>query len=131
MRKLIVVIEQSPTIAYLLDSYLRKEHQVIVRSTPEAALNLFSTIVRTPDVIFLAVDAQRQVDYYQFITFLKGQNKYRDTMLIVMVGREEQAAAERRLARINVRYLLKPFKIEDAVALVWADGPGVSAPYEA
>src|SRR5690348_14298569 len=113
MRKLIIVIERSPTIAFLLESYLRKDHQVIVRTTPQEVLRLFPTIVKPPDVIFLALDPQWPEEY-QFITFLKRQSKYKDTILIAMVDQEEQAQVARRLAGIHVRYLLKPFKIEDA-----------------
>jgi hypothetical protein len=48
----------------------------------------------------------------------------------MMVLQEDTAAVQRTFAQTDVRYLVKPFHVQEALALVSAPLPGAAAPLE-
>ncbi|MBV9227934.1 MAG: response regulator [Chloroflexi bacterium] len=119
MSKRILVVDPSRTIQTLLSTYFRNAgHQVLTRSTPQDALQVLATLTDAPDLIFLAIDYQKTA--YQVIQYVQAHTQYAHTMCVAMVLQEEKADIQRTLKGLNVRYLVKPFPIQDALALVAA-----------
>ena len=118
MSKRILAIERSRTIQTLLSIYLRNAgHQVLVCSTPQEALKLLANLRQAPECIVVAVHAPEQDDY-RFIHTIKGQVDYAGVHLVALVLQEDMAEVQRRLKDVRVSYLNKPFRIQDALALV-------------
>jgi CheY-like chemotaxis protein len=118
--KRVFVVDQSRTIQILLRQYLGNVgHQVLTCSTPQEALKAFTGLRQAPDVVFLAIDDREP---YKLITYLK--EHYHHTRIVAMVLAEEKAAIQRTLGASQVDYLIKPFQIQGALALVSALAPG-------
>ncbi|MBV9231553.1 MAG: response regulator [Chloroflexi bacterium] len=129
MSKRILVVDRSRTIQTLLSTYLRNAgHQVITRSTSQDALQVLAVFADVPDLIFLAIDYQKTA--YQVIQYVQAHAQYAHTRFVAMVLQEEKADILRTLKGANVRYLVKPFSIQDALALVGPESSGVSAQCE-
>jgi CheY-like chemotaxis protein len=123
--KRIVVIDRSRIIQVLLSTYFRNAgHQVITCST-QNALELFAGLRDAPDIIFLAIDFEKKA--YKVTQYAKEHGKYAHTCFIAMVLQEEKKDIQLALSGSNVRYLVKPFHIQDALALVSAPLPGAAA----
>jgi DNA-binding response OmpR family regulator len=126
MYKRIIVIDQSRTVQMLLRTYFGNAgHQVLTCSTAEEALRVFVGLRHAPDLIFLAIDHEKEA--YNVITYVKAHGAYAQTRLVILVPTEEQAAIQHTLGMFNVSYLPKPFHIQDALALVCASGPAPAA----
>jgi two-component SAPR family response regulator len=121
MSKYIVVIDGSRTIQVLLSTYFKNAgHLVTTFSTPPEALHALTVVQDIPDIIFLFIGYEKHA--YDFIAYVKSHAKYARTVLVAMVLQEEKASIQRTLNRSNIRYLVKPFHIQDALALVSASG---------
>ena len=119
----ILVVEPSRTIQILLRTCFENAgHQVITRKTPQEALRLLAGLQAAPDPIFLAIDYEKTA--YQVIQYVQAHAQYAHTGLVALVLQEEQADIQRALKGSNVRYLVKPFLIQDALALVSASVSG-------
>ncbi len=124
MRKRILVIERSRTIQTLLSiSFSNAGHQVLVCTTPQEALRILADLHEAPDSIFLAVHAQEQDDY-TLMQNLKERATYAHVRFVALVVQEDMTQVQRRLRDIHVSYLVKPFRIQDALALVSLPTPG-------
>jgi len=102
-------------------------HHVLVYSSSQEALQAPGVFQDAPDLVFLAVHPALKEDF-EVIWSVKAQAKYAFTELVVMVLQEDQAQVQRTLREANVSYLLKPFRIQDAISLVSAPLPGAAAP---
>jgi len=115
--KRIFVVDQSRTIQILLRTYFGNAgHSVLTCSTSQEAVKILAGIRSAPDMLFLAIDHAKEA--YKVITFMKEHGTYAHTSLVAMVLAEEKAAIQRTLGTSNVHYLIKPFHIQQAVALV-------------
>ena len=116
--KCIVVIDRSKTIQIILYTSLRNAgHLVHTYNTPQEALHALTVIQDlVPDLIFICIGYEQSA--YDFISYVKSQPTYGRTRLVAMVLQEEKARIQRILSWSKVSYLVKPFKVEDAVALV-------------
>ena len=124
MSKRILVVERSRTIQTLLSIYISNAgHQVLVYMTPQEALRALADLRDAPDRIFLAVHAHEQDDY-RLLQYVKAQAAYARTSLVALVLQEDMAQIQRRLRDTHLSYLAKPFRIQDALALVSAPIPG-------
>lgn len=131
MRKRILVVERSRTIQTLLSiSFSNADHQVLVCATPQEALRILADLQDAPDSIFLAVHAQEHDDS-RLIQNLKVRAVYAHTRFVALVLQEDMAQVQRTLRNIPVSYLVKPFRIQDALALVSWPAPGDAAASEA
>lgn len=133
MSKRVLVIEPSSTIRTLLEIYLQQDgHMVaIFASNGEARDALAHPQFRLypPDIIFVAINAL-QLESYRFIEELKQQFFDTSTRIIAMVAQEERKQQQLHylLQEGKLIALLKPFRIQDARALVSTPGyalPGV------
>ena len=130
LRKRILVVERSRTIQTLLSIYFRNAgHQVITCTTPQEALRTLAGLRDVPDSIFLAVHAQEQDDY-TVIQYVHERAAYAHTMLVVLLVQEDEQQVQQRVSNKHVHYLIKPFRIQDALALVAALIPGNVGPSE-
>ncbi|HZR39879.1 MAG TPA: response regulator [Ktedonobacteraceae bacterium] len=122
--KRIFVIDRSRTIQIILRTHFcNAGHQVIMCSNPQEALGMLPDLPDAPDMIFLAIDDQKEA--CRVIDFVKKQGA--DTHIVAMVIKEEQEDIQRVLKATDVSYLVKPFPIQDALTLVSALVPeGVS-----
>lgn len=118
MSKRILVVERSRTLQTLLSIYFRSAgHQVLVCSTPQEALRVLANLRDAPYSIFLAVHAHEQDDY-RLIHYVKAQTVYARASLVALVLQEDLAQVQRRVRDAQVSYLVKPFRVQDALALV-------------
>lgn len=119
----ILVIEPSRTIRTLLDIYFTRDgHQVIMfASYAEAkyALSLPQFKTYSPTVIFLALHVSH-TESYRLLEDLKWRYAHKFPCIVVMVVQEESEHHRVRSLAQNeqVVLLLKPFRIQDALALV-------------
>ncbi|MBV9230071.1 MAG: hypothetical protein JOZ18_12215 [Chloroflexi bacterium] len=127
MSKRILVVDRSRTIQILLYNYFcNAGHQVIIRSSPQEALHVLAGLYDAPDMIFLAIDYEKTA--YQVIQYVRTHTQYAHTGLVALVLEEEKAAIQRTLKQPNIHYLVKPFHIQDALALVSTSIPGTDSP---
>ena len=113
----ILVVDPSRTIQILLRTYFGNAgHQVITCSTPQEAIRILTGLRDAPDLIFLAIDHEKEA--YRIITYVKESGAHTYTSLVAMVLQEEKTAIQRTLGTSNIHYLLKPFHIQQALALV-------------
>jgi CheY-like chemotaxis protein len=124
MSKRILVIEPSKTLQVVL-SHCFKGHQFILCGTPGEALQMLPTLRVAPDLVFLAIDQKKEA--YEVVEYLKVHGGYSRTSLVAMVLPEEKAGIQRTLNGTHVSFLIKPFRIEEVLALALASLPGASA----
>ncbi|MGH2497293.1 MAG: hypothetical protein ACRDIV_21545 [Ktedonobacteraceae bacterium] len=130
MSQRILVVERSRTIQTLLSIYFRSaDHQVIVCGTPQEALLVLAVLHDVPDYLFLAVHAHEQDDY-RLIQYVTAQAAYACTRLVALVLQEDMAQVKQRVKDMQVSYLVKPFRVQDALALVSVPVPGRVVPAE-
>jgi DNA-binding response OmpR family regulator len=121
MSKYIMVIDPSRTIQIILSIYLQNAgHLVFTYSTPQEALYAFSVLQDIPDLIFIFLEFEKPA--YDLIAHVQSQAAFARTRMVAMVLQEEQAAIQRRAKWSRVSYLVKPFQIQDVLALVSAPG---------
>lgn len=119
----ILVVEPSRTIRTLLDIHFQREgHQVIVfASYAEAqyALSLSQFKRYSPSIIFLALHVSHP-ESYRLLEDLKWRYARAFARIVVMVAQEERDHHRvRSLAQDEcLILLLKPFRVQDALALV-------------
>ena len=118
--KRIVVIDESRTIQIILYTCLRNGgHLVHAYGRPQEALHALSVIQDfVPDIIFIFMGYEQGA--YDFIRYVKSQTAYARTQFVAMVLQEERARIERTLSQSRVSYLVKPFQVQEVLALVSA-----------
>jgi len=123
MSKRILVVDPSRTIQTLLHTYFNIDgHCVITCSTQEEALQVFAVLHDVPDIVFLTVNAGKEA--YRLINYVKEHAIYAHTRIIAMVLATEKASIQRALSNASISYLVKPFQIQDVLALI---SPSVAA----
>lgn len=119
MSKRILVVDESRTIRTLLRIYFGNAgHQVLLCSTSQEALRVLAGLQEAPDMIFIAIDYEKEA--YKVIQYVKEHATYAHTGLVALVLQEEKTGIQLALSWSNVGYLVKPFAIQDVVALVSA-----------
>ena len=115
MSKRVLVIDSSRVIRTLLQIHLQQAgHGVLVCSTSQEGLWVLRSVQEAPDLLFLAVHPALKEDY----EVIRSVSKSAQTCLIVMALQEDQAHIQRYLRETPVTYLLKPFRVEEALSLV-------------
>jgi DNA-binding response OmpR family regulator len=123
MSSSVLVVEPSRTIRTLLEIFLqRDEHQaVIFASYGEAryALTLPQFRTYSPEVVFVALHTS-QLESRRLIEELRRRYDYTFTRIVAMIAQEESGHHQvRRLTQDEqIILLLKPFLVQDALALV-------------
>ena len=117
MGKHVLIIDQSKTIQILLATCFRKAgHLAIPLSSPQEALHGLEVIQDIPDLIFIMVDPDGSA--VEFIRKITSSTKYAHTQIVAMVLQEEKARIQRALNTRTIRYLMKPFTIQEVSAIV-------------
>ena len=125
MSKSVLVVEPSRTIRTLLDIYFQRAgHQVLVfASYAEAkyALTLPQFKTYSPEVIFIALHASHP-ESHRLLEDLRWRYARTFTRIVVMVIQEERDHHKvHQLAQDeHIVLLLKPFRVQDALALALA-----------
>jgi len=91
-------------------------HCVITCSTQEEALQVFAVVQDVPDLIFVAIEHRKEA--YKLIDFMKERAIYASVRIVAMVLAAEQPSVQKALSNTTVSYLVKPFQIQDVLALV-------------
>lgn len=126
MSKRILVVDPSMTIQAVLSTcFDNAGHRVITCSTIQEALNTLASLYYAPDMIFLAMDREKEA--YKVIAYIKEHEAYAITCIVGMGKQEEQAGLQRTLSASRMSYLVKPFHMQDVMALVSAPIPGAAA----
>jgi DNA-binding response OmpR family regulator len=121
--KRILVLDRSRTIQILLaHAFQNAGHQVITCSKPQEALAVLSGLKAMPEVLVLDIDYEKEA--YKVMRYVREEKGDTQMQLVAMVLQEEKAAIERALRGTTVAYLVKPFQIQQALALVSASIPG-------
>jgi DNA-binding response OmpR family regulator len=119
----VLVIDSSRVIRTLLQIHLQQAgHEVLVCPSSQEGLWVFRNVQEAPDLVFLAVHPALKEDY----EVVRSISKSAQTRLIVMALPEDQAHIQRHLREITLTYLLKPFHIQEALALVAASLHGAA-----
>lgn len=133
MDKHTLVVEPSRTIRKLLEIYLQREgHYVAIFASHAEAIQALAHAAfqaQPPDLVFVAFDPL-QPGSAGVIEQLRTRPRYAHTRIILMVAREVCAdrQVQKTLQEARAIPLFKPFRIQDALALVsipaWASaGP--------
>jgi DNA-binding NtrC family response regulator len=123
MGRRVLVIDSSRVIRTLLQIHLQQAgHGVLVCSSSQEALQVLRAMQEPADLVFLAVHPALKEDY----EMIRSVSKDAHTRLIVMALQEDQAHIQRHLRETTLTYLLKPFHIQQALALVAAPPPGAA-----
>jgi len=128
MNRRVLVVEPARTIRTLLEIFLQRDgHQAMIfASYGEAryALTLPQFRTYSPEVVFVAVHTS-QLESHRLIEELRRRYTHTFTRIVAMVAQEESEHHQmRRLAQDEqIILLLKPFRIQDALALVSAFTP--------
>jgi DNA-binding response OmpR family regulator len=121
MSKRVLVVDSSRVIRTLLQIHLQQAgHGVLICPGSQEALQLLHAMPEAPDLVFLAVHPALKEDY----EVVRSVSKSAQTCLIVMALQEDQAHIQRHLRETSLTYLLKPFHIQEALALVTVPLPG-------
>jgi DNA-binding response OmpR family regulator len=118
-RPCVLVIDDSATIRKIIEVCLGREGmQVISYGDPIEALRaLNAPLAVLPDLAFIDIGLPKK-DGYQVMRYLGARPRFRRMVIIGMSGRSGTIdRLKARLAGAN-DYVIKPFKIEDIVALV-------------
>ncbi len=122
MNRRVLVVEPSRTMRKLLEIYLQQSgHQVaLFASYAEAGFALTLPQFRTnpPEVAFVSMNTSWP-ESYRFIEELRQRPRGAFTKIVVMVTQEEHThpKLQRLLQDGQVIALIKPFRVQDALAL--------------
>ncbi len=126
MSKLILVVDPSQTLQAVLSICIAHAgHRVIAYGTIQQALTSLASLFYPPDIIFLAMDQKKEA--YKVIAYVKEHEAYANTRVVGMGKQEEQIYLQRMLDASRMSYLVKPFHMQDVMALVSAPIPGAAA----
>jgi CheY-like chemotaxis protein len=122
MSKRVLVIDPSRTIQIVLSNSLQQAGHQVICTTPQEALGILAGLNDVPHIIFLGIDYEKTG--YKVIQCVKNHVAYMNTSFIAMMSEEEKTTIQRMLSeiskQINIRYLVKPFRIQQALELVSA-----------
>lgn len=118
MSKRILVIDSTRVIRLLLHLHLAQAgHQVIaVEDARKGWETLQALQQEVPEIIFLGVHVPGEEDL-RVLHSIVAHAWLARTTVIVVVSREDSARVQRALVGRPIQYLVKPFRIQDALAL--------------
>jgi twitching motility two-component system response regulator PilG len=119
MSKLVMIIDDSPTVRKIVEVSLKREGiaSISYANGIEAihALSLQEHVV--PDLVFLDIALPR-MDGYKIAQYLKSHPQYDNTVIIMLSG--HNGILDRLKGRLSGArdYLTKPFKTQDILSIV-------------
>lgn len=107
MKKKIVLIDDKPTIATIVAVYLSDEYDIEYFENPEPCIEKLMQGER-PDLIItdILMPVMRGDD---FLSFLKGDERFRDIPVIMLSGEDSSSERVRLLQEGAEDYIVKPF----------------------
>jgi twitching motility two-component system response regulator PilG len=130
MSKLVMIIDDSPTVRKIVETSLRREGFDVAGHNDgvEAMKALTAPYARIPDLVLLDIGLPK-MDGYEVARRLKTKERFNNTV-IVMLSRRDGVVdrLKGRLAGAKV-YITKPFKTQDVVAIIesYLGTPGAPA----
>lgn len=112
-------------LASLVELIPKAGHLVLTYNTPQEALQALAEMQDVPDTIFLFLGYEKSA--FDLIKYVKSSTKYAQTQMVAMVLQEEKTGIQRMLNEVQVSYLVKPFQVQEALALVSAPLPASAA----
>ncbi|MDQ6659952.1 MAG: response regulator [Chloroflexota bacterium] len=120
MSKLVMIIDDSPTVRKIIETSLKREGFDFV-SFPDGieALRAITEqrLQRIPDLIILDIGLPK-MDGYEFARRLKTKQQFQNTIIIMLSNRDGVIdRLKGRLAGAR-EYLTKPFRTQDVIAVL-------------
>lgn len=107
MKKLILAVEDDPSLRMLLDFILRKEYQVVTKKNGLEAM-IWLENGNIPDLIITDVDMPK-LSGVDFVRNLRKSGYFRDIPLLILSGWETSIETISCLQVGADNYLMKPF----------------------
>lgn len=119
MGKLVMIIDDSPTVRKLVEVSLKRQDiaSVSYADGMEAMRALASEQQLVPDLVFLDIDLPR-MDGYKVAQYFKARQQYKDTVIVMLSG--YNGVLDRLKGRLSgaKNYVCKPFRTQDIAAIV-------------
>lgn len=115
MTKTILVVDDKATVRQLLNEYLTEQGFRVVTAV-NGREALYTARHESPDAILLDI-MMPEMDGYQF---LQQYRRERSVPVIIITAREEESDAVRGLELGADDYVIKPFRLRELVARIWA-----------
>lgn len=107
MKKKIVIIDDKQTIAKIVAVYLAEDYEVEYFENPEPCIEMLEQGFR-PDLIITDI-MMPKMRGDEFLSFLKGNESYRDIPVIMLSGEDSSSERVRLLEEGAEDYIVKPF----------------------
>src|SRR5207249_5061032 len=119
MNKLVMIIDDSPTVRKIVEVSLKREGIAYI-SCPngvEALHTLSSHQDLIPDLVFLDIGLPK-MDGYRVAQYFKGKHQYKNTVVVMLSG--YNGILDRLKSRlVGARdYMTKPFRPQELVSVV-------------
>jgi twitching motility two-component system response regulator PilG len=129
MSKLVMIIDDSPTVRKIVETSLRREGFDVAgyNDGVEAFKALTDPYARIPDLVLLDIGLPK-MDGYEVARRLRTKEQFNNTIIIMLSRRDGIVdRLKGRLAGAKV-YITKPFRTQDVVAIIesYLGVPGVS-----
>jgi CheY-like chemotaxis protein len=107
MKPLILAVDDSKAMRYLLQTVLGKKYQVVTAPDASSAMYWLSQ-KNFPNVILANAQLRDTVDW-EFVAYLKSSFLYKDIPAVILSSLEKEEV-EKKCAQFNVeQFFLKPF----------------------
>jgi twitching motility two-component system response regulator PilG len=119
MNKLVMVIDDSPTVRKIVETSLRREGFIVEGYTDgiEAIKALTSPHARVPDLVLLDIGLPK-MDGYEVARYLKMKPQFSNTVIIMLSRRDGMIdRLKGRLAGAK-DYITKPFRTQDIISII-------------
>ena len=119
MSKLVMIIDDSPTVRKIIEVSLRREGIAYISYSDgiEALRTLSAHQELIPDLVFLDIGLPR-MDGYRVAQYLKGKQQYKDTIVVMLTA--YSGVLDRLKGRLSGarNYMTKPFRTQDILSIV-------------
>jgi DNA-binding response OmpR family regulator len=111
MKQTILIVDDEPTIGFILKHYFSKNYNVIVKSNGQEAMTLLQEGHQT-DCIITDIKMP-QMNGLEFITQLRASTFFKDIPLMVLTGKDDTSHKIKCLKQGADDYMVKPFNPEE------------------
>jgi DNA-binding response OmpR family regulator len=111
MKQTLLIVDDEPTIGFILKHYFSKNYNVIVKSNGQEAMTLLQEGHQTDCII--ADFEMPLMNGLEFITQLRASTLFKDIPLMVLSGKDESSNKIKCLKQGADDYVVKPFNPEE------------------
>jgi len=119
MSKLVMIIDDSPTVRKIVEVSLKREGIAYISYADgvEALRTLSARQDLIPDLVFLDVGLPK-MDGYRVAQYLKAKHQYSHTTIVMLSG--HHGVLDRLKGRLSgaKNYMTKPFRTQDILSIV-------------